>query len=82
MSTIINYEEPYMDTLYHYLAEIYIISNKDDLNKEEKIKDYINKIKANYNKGKEDIGEINKLIKLIEDNDLTQFKEILKKIID
>ena len=82
MSTIINYEEPYMDTLYHYLAEIYIISNKDGLNKEEKIKDYINKIKANYNKGKDDIGEINKLIKLIEDNDLTQFKENLKKIID
>ena len=77
MSTIIKYEEPYMDTLYHYLAEIYFISNKDDLNKEEKIKDYIDKIKANYNKGKENIGEINKLIKLIEDNDLIQFKKNL-----
>ena len=44
MSTI-NYEEPYMDALYHYLAEIYFISNKDDLNKEEKIKYYIDKIK-------------------------------------
>ena len=31
MNTI-NYEELYMDTLYHYLAEIYFISNKDDLN--------------------------------------------------
>ena len=81
MSTIINYEEPYMDTLYHYLAEIYFISNKDDLNKEKKIKDYIDKIKANYN-GKADISKINELIKLIEDNDLTQFKENLKKIID
>jgi hypothetical protein len=80
MSTIINYEEPYMDTLYHYLAEIYFISNKDDLNKEKKIKDYIDKIKANYN-GKADISKINELIKLIEDNDLTQFKKNLKDII-
>lgn len=76
MSTIINYEEPYMDTLYHYLAEIYFITNKDDLNKEKKIKDYIDKIKANYN-GKADISKINELIKLIEDNDLTQFKKNL-----
>jgi|688.fasta_scaffold22737_2 hypothetical protein len=80
MSTIINYEEPYMNTLYHYLAEIYFISNKDDLNKEKKIKDYIDKIKANYN-GKADISKINELIKLIEDNDLTQFKKNLKDII-
>jgi hypothetical protein len=80
MSTIINYEEPYMDTLYHYLAEIYFITNKDDLNKEKKIKDYIDKIKANYN-GKADISKINELIKLIEDNDLTQFKKNLKDII-
>ena len=80
MSTIINYEEPYMNTLYHYLSEIYFISNKDDLNKEKKIKDYIDKIKANYN-GKADISKINELIKLIEDNDLTQFKKNLKDII-
>lgn len=80
MSTIINYEEPYMDTLYHYLAEIYFISNKDDLNKEKKIKDYIDKIKAKYN-GKADISKINELIKLIEDNDLIQIKKNLEEFI-
>ena len=82
MSTI-NYEEPYMDALYHYLAEIYFISNKDDLNKEEKIKYYIDKIKAKYNNGKKNINEINELIKLIEDNDeLNKFKEKFKKNIN
>lgn len=80
MSTIINYEEPYMDTLYHYLAEIYFISNKDELNKEKKIKDYIDKIKAKYN-GKADISKINELIKLIEDNDLIQIKKNLEEFI-
>ena len=81
MNTI-NYEELYMDTLYHYLAEIYVISEKDLTNKEEEIKNYIDKIKAKYNNDKDDIGEINELIKLIEDNDLKKFKEKLKSIIN
>ena len=80
MSIIIKYEELYMDTLYHYLAEIYVISEKDLTNKEEEIKNYIDKIKAKYNK--DDIGKINELIKLIEDNDLKKFKEKLKSIIN
>lgn len=80
MNTIIKYEELYMDTLYHYLAEIYVISEKDLTNKEEEIKNYIDKIKSNYNK--DDIGKINELIKLIEDNDLKKFKEKLKSIIN
>ena len=78
----INYEELYMDTLYHYLAEIYVISEKDLTNKEEEIKNYIDKIKAKYNNYKDDISEINELIKLIEDNDLKKFKEKLKSIIN
>lgn len=79
MNTIIKYEELYMDTLYHYLAEIYVISEKDLTNKENKIITYMDKIKSNYNMDK--INEINELIKLIEDNDLTQFKKNLKDII-
>ena len=82
MSIIIKYEELYMDTLYHYLAEIYVISEKDLTNKEEEIKNYIDKIKAKYNNYKDDISEINELIKLIEDNDLKKFKEKLKSIIN
>ena len=82
MNTIIKYEELYMDTLYHYLAEIYVISEKDLTNKEEEIKNYIDKIKAKYNNYKDDISEINELIKLIEDNDLKKFKEKLKSIIN
>ena len=76
----INYEELYMDTLYHYLAEIYVISEKDLTNKEDKIKKYMDKIKSNYNMDK--INEINELIKLIEENnDLKKFKEKLYVII-
>lgn len=78
MSTI-KYEEPYMNALYHYLAEIYVISEKDLTDKEEKIKNYIDKIKAKYNNGKYDINKINDLIKLIEEDDnLDKFKENLK----
>ncbi len=76
----INYEELYMDTLYHYLAEIYVISEKDLTNKENKIKTYMDKIKSNYNM--DEINEINELIKLIEENnDLKKFKEKLYDII-
>jgi len=82
MNTI-NYEELYMDTLYHYLAEIYVISEKDLTNKKDKIITYMDKIKSNYNMDKiNEINEINELIKLIEENnDLTQFKKNLKDII-
>ena len=82
MNTI-NYEELYMDTLYHYLAEIYVISEKDLTDKEEEIKNYIDKIKAKSNKDdKDNINKINDLIKLIEDNDeLNKFKEEFKNII-
>ena len=80
----INYEELYMDTLYHYLAEIYFISDKDIINgnKEQKINEYTNKIKKKYTK--DNIKDINKLIELIEnneDNDLKKFKEKLYEII-
>ena len=78
MNTI-NYEELYMDTLYHYLAEIYVISEKDLTNKENKIITYMDKIKSNYNMDK--INEINELIKLIEDNDLIKFKDDLNVFI-
>lgn len=77
----IDYEQLYMDTLYHYLAEIYVISEKNLTDKEEEIKKNTDKIKSKYNKDKDDINEINKLIKLIEDNDLIEFKENLKVFI-
>ena len=79
MNTI-NYEELYMDTLYHYLAEIYVISEKDLTDKEDKIITYMDKIKTKYNKN--DINKINDLIKLIEDNDeLNKFKDDLNVFI-
>jgi hypothetical protein len=74
MTSTINYKELYMDTLYHYLAEIYVISEKDTTNKEDKIKKYMDKIK-NY-----DIYKINELIKNIEEeNDIQKFNNELKK---
>ena len=77
MNSTINYKELYMDTLYHYLAEIYVISEKDITNKEDKIKNYMNKIKINY-----DIDKINELIKNIEEkNDIQKFNIKLNDII-
>jgi hypothetical protein len=78
MNSTINYKELYMDTLYHYLAEIYVIREKDTTNKEDKIKKYMDKIKIkNY-----DIDKINELIKIIEEeNDIEKFYDELKKII-
>ena len=77
MNSTINYKELYMDTLYHYLAEIYVINEKDTTNKEAKIKNYMDKIKINY-----DINKINELIKIIEEeNDIQKFYDELNKII-
>ena len=78
MNSTINYKELYMDTLYHYLAEIYVIGEKDTTNKEAKIKNYMDKIKIkNY-----DINKINELIKIIEEeNDIQKFYDELNKII-
>jgi hypothetical protein len=79
MNSTINYKELYMDTLYHYLAEIYVISEKDTTNKEAKIKNYMDKIKIKINY---DIDKINELIKIIEEeNDIQKFYDELNKII-
>jgi hypothetical protein len=80
MTSTINYKELYMDTLYHYLAEIYVISEKDTTNKEDKIKNYMDKIKKHYDIDK--INEINDLIINIEEaNDIKKFNNELKTII-
>lgn len=76
----INYEELYMDTLYHYLAEIYFISDKINGNKEQKINEYTNKIKKKYTK--DNIDDINKLIELIENNEDNDLKNFKKKLYD
>jgi hypothetical protein len=79
MNSTINYKELYMDTLYHYLAEIYVIGEKDTTNKEDKIKNYMDKIKIKIN---HDIDKINELIKIIEEaNDIQNFNIKLKDII-
>jgi hypothetical protein len=85
----IDYEQLYMDTLYHYLAEIHFINKTDIFKKEEQkeklIKYFRDKIYDNlssYKDNKKKIKKINELIKLIEDNDLTKFKENLKDIIN
>jgi len=79
MTSTINYKELYMDTLYHYLAEIYVISEKDTTNKEDKIKNYMYKIKIKINY---DIDKINELIKNIEEeNDIQKFNIKLNDII-
>jgi len=90
----IDYEQLYMDTLYHYLAEIHFI-NKTDILKKENIKDklikeYTDKINNNllsHKDNKEKIKKINKLIEVDENEDdidknFLKFKENLKKIID
>lgn len=64
MTSTINYEDLYNETLAHYLAEIYFINQ---INKEEKIKDYtdkINKKKSGYYR----------LIKLIKNKKFEEFK--------
>ncbi len=77
----INYEELYIDTLYHYLAEIYVISNNDIINKENKIKECIDKIKIRY-KDNKNFDEINDLIKNIEEEKIDDFKDKFKPIIE
>lgn len=89
----IDYEQLYMDTLYHYLAEIHFINKTDILKKEEQkdklIKEYTDKIIdnfSNYNDNEKKIKKINDLIKVDENDDdidknFLKFKENLKSII-
>jgi hypothetical protein len=85
-----NYEQLYMDTLYHYLAEIHFINKTDILKKEEQkdnlIKEYTDKIIHNLSSNKDNKEKIKKINDLIEvdenedDNDINflKFKENLK----
>jgi hypothetical protein len=85
----IDYEQLYMETLYHYLAEIHFINKTDIFKKEEKkenlIKDFRDKIYNNlssYKDNKEKIIKINELIiNIEEENNIEKFNNELIKII-
>ena len=90
----IDYEQLYMDTLYHYLAEIHFINKTDILKKEEQkdklIKEYTDKIIdnfSNYNDNEKKIKKINDLIKVDENDDdidknFLKFKKNLEEFIN
>jgi len=64
MTSIINYEDLYIETLAHYLAEIYFINQ---IIKEDKIKEYTDKINKK-------LRGYDRLIKLIKNKDFKKFK--------
>lgn len=88
-----DYKQLYMETLYHYLAEIHFINKTDILKKEEKkdklIKEYTDKIIGNfstYNDNEKKIKKINDLIKVDENDDdidknFLKFKKKLEEFI-
>lgn len=75
-----NNKDLYIETLYHYLAEIYYILNDTPSNNkdEKKIKEYMNKIK---NKNKIVFNELNNYISLINENNFDKFKSAIESII-
>ena len=95
MNKKIDYEQLYMDTLYHYLAEIHFINKTDILKKEEKkdklIKEYTDKIIDKFikefdNDNKKKIKKINELIEVDEkdddiDKNFLKFKKNLEEFI-
>jgi hypothetical protein len=82
----IDYEQLYMDTLYHYLAEIHFINKtnilKKEENKEKLIKVFRDKIIDNLSSNKDNKEKIKKINKLFEEeNNIEKFNIKLKEII-